>query len=241
MNFILSFGTILVHCGFPEILLLDEINKDTIPLVSFFKKVQGKTTRETFQRYIGIYEPKRKYKGSSLKFCLKILRAIDFQILQLQRYRSGDDIVGNYRMSGEAHKEIKTLISSGNNQQVIDWLNTRYKPYAELNLSCGVYKILFKPTGHFYIGSTGKFSVREKQHFNDLRLGKHCNSELQNIWFAAHEKDFVFKIIERTTDYKYREKFWKKTADQNLLLNIYDNVNFKKIVSSTRINHKSIH
>ena len=47
----------------------------------------------------------------------------------------------------------------------------------------GVYKILNKITGKFYIGSSVDIENRFKQHKADLNTGVHNNKYLQNVFF----------------------------------------------------------
>ena len=50
-------------------------------------------------------------------------------------------------------------------------------------LNKGVYKLFFKESNNFYIGSTTEsFKQRFRRHINDLNLNKHCNVMLQKAF-----------------------------------------------------------
>jgi group I intron endonuclease len=67
---------------------------------------------------------------------------------------------------------------------------------ATLPRSSGVYKILCKPTGKFYIGSTVNLRERWGRHRWSLRYGKHVNIYLQQAWDKYGEENFKFSILE---------------------------------------------
>ena len=61
---------------------------------------------------------------------------------------------------------------------------------------CGVYKIINKVNGKFYIGSSKNIYKRWDQHRNSLRNHCHDNEYLQNAWNKYGENNFEFEIIE---------------------------------------------
>lgn len=65
---------------------------------------------------------------------------------------------------------------------------------------CGVYKIINKKNGKFYIGSSKNIYKRWDQHKNDLRNNCHDNGHLQNAWNKYGENNFEFEIIEECDD-----------------------------------------
>lgn len=60
----------------------------------------------------------------------------------------------------------------------------------------GIYKIINKITGKFYIGSSSNIHVRWLNHKIELRNGTHKNSYLMNAWKKYGEKNFVFEIVK---------------------------------------------
>jgi group I intron endonuclease len=74
----------------------------------------------------------------------------------------------------------------------------------------GIYKILNKANGKFYIGSAIDFTLRWAQHKYLLRLNNHDSSLLQNTWNKYGEDAFEFTIIEHCEKEKTleREQFW---------------------------------
>ena len=57
-----------------------------------------------------------------------------------------------------------------------------------MQLNSGVYKIVNIQNGDFYIGSSINLSLREKNHFNKLKHGKHVNTYLQNVMRSMVKK-----------------------------------------------------
>jgi group I intron endonuclease len=60
----------------------------------------------------------------------------------------------------------------------------------------GIYKILNKVNGKFYIGSAIDIKQRWRQHKHYLRLNKHKNIYLQRAWNKYWEQSFDFIVIE---------------------------------------------
>ena len=59
----------------------------------------------------------------------------------------------------------------------------------------GIYAIIHRDSGKFYIGSTQNFKLRWKQHRCELRQGDHSNARLQNAWNKYGEDAFSFEIL----------------------------------------------
>lgn len=75
----------------------------------------------------------------------------------------------------------------------------------------GIYKILNKTTGKFYIGSSRYIKQRWGMHKADLNKNKHDNDYLQNAWNKYGENDFEFIILEQVTNFdllEIREQYW---------------------------------
>ena len=59
----------------------------------------------------------------------------------------------------------------------------------------GIYKILNKINGKFYIGSSRNIDKRLNDHKNLLRKEKHENKHLQSAWNKYGEENFIFEIL----------------------------------------------
>jgi group I intron endonuclease len=62
----------------------------------------------------------------------------------------------------------------------------------------GIYKILNKINGKFYIGSSINIKTRWSKHKSLLRNNKHDNEHLQNAWNIYGEDNFEFIILYET-------------------------------------------
>ncbi len=63
-------------------------------------------------------------------------------------------------------------------------------------MNSGIYKIVNKSTGDFYIGSSCQLSTRKTTHFRNLRNGKNHCKILQRAFNKYREENFEFIIIE---------------------------------------------
>jgi len=59
-----------------------------------------------------------------------------------------------------------------------------------------IYKISFKNSNRFYIGSSLNFAKRKSQHLNRLRKNKHINPQLQKAFNKYGESQITFEILE---------------------------------------------
>lgn len=64
----------------------------------------------------------------------------------------------------------------------------------------GIYRILNKVNGKFYIGSTVNFRKRMREHLFYLRNGNHVNNHLQHAFNKYGEKSFSFEVVEYVDD-----------------------------------------
>lgn len=92
-------------------------------------------------------------------------------------------------------------------------------------MKSGIYKILNKVNGKFYIGSATDIKNRWRQHRHELRLGKHCNEYFQYAWNKYLEISFEFSILEfcEIDKLEEREQFWldaTKCFNRNIGYNI---------------------
>jgi group I intron endonuclease len=81
-------------------------------------------------------------------------------------------------------------------------------------MRCGVYQIINKVTGQFYVGSSVDMDARFRKHLYDLRHNFH-QKHLQNAWNQYGKDAFVFKHI------CYLEPEELKKAEQEILDALY--------------------
>lgn len=60
----------------------------------------------------------------------------------------------------------------------------------------GIYKIINKINGKYYVGSSDNIFRRLKNHLYELRGNRHANNKLQNAWNKYGECSFRFQILE---------------------------------------------
>ena len=68
-----------------------------------------------------------------------------------------------------------------------------------IGMQCGIYKIINKTNGHYYVGSTNDFlgrCGRKYQHTYELSKGIHRNQHLQNAWTKYGADNFEFIFVE---------------------------------------------
>jgi len=65
-------------------------------------------------------------------------------------------------------------------------------------MSCGIYKLINKVNGKFYLGSAKDIKSRWKRHRWELRHNKHHSEHLQRAWNKYGEENFIFEILENT-------------------------------------------
>ena len=77
----------------------------------------------------------------------------------------------------------------------------------------GIYKILNKVNGKFYIGSAVKFDMRWAQHKSKLKLNEHPNKYLQSSFNKHGLENFKFVKLEYCYKEKLieREQYWIDT------------------------------
>ncbi len=69
-----------------------------------------------------------------------------------------------------------------------------------MNTNMGIYKIINKVDGKFYIGSSKELKRRKRVHFKNLKDNKHVNTHLQHAFNKYGEQNFKFEVIEYTDD-----------------------------------------
>ncbi|AXG66752.1 endonuclease [Dickeya phage vB_DsoM_JA29] len=86
-----------------------------------------------------------------------------------------------------------------------------------------VYRLVHRPTGKFYLGSTDDIDYRKYQHLNNLEKGRHPNCRLQKLFDKKNGKNFeweVFPVKNRKAAFEHEQKLLAKYHDNKLMLNI---------------------
>ena len=93
-----------------------------------------------------------------------------------------------------------------------------------LNPKSGIYKIVNKLDGKYYVGSTKDFDTRWKEHIYDLDRNIHHNNHLQNAWNKYGEQNFIFEVVEECeieklfeTEQKYIDNYIMYILNKYLL------------------------
>src|SRR6266404_844649 len=81
----------------------------------------------------------------------------------------------------------------------------------------GIYKIINKIDGKYYVGSSKSIMERWKKHFQLLKKGNHDNSRLQNAFNKYGENNFELQIIEKLSEEQLmlQEQIYLDTAKMN--------------------------
>lgn len=61
----------------------------------------------------------------------------------------------------------------------------------------GIYKIVNKVNGKYYLGSTSNTQLRWNLHRSELRRNRHGNDYLQHAWNKYGESTFDFIVVEK--------------------------------------------
>lgn len=88
----------------------------------------------------------------------------------------------------------------------------------------GVYKIISKKTGKFYIGSSEDLRKRKKGHLTALQKNRHHNAKLQAIYNRHGVDDLRFVVVKliqnRSRAYALEDRLIKASGSDKKLLNI---------------------
>lgn len=70
-----------------------------------------------------------------------------------------------------------------------------------------IYMITHNVTKRMYIGSTGKFNTRIKNHLNALRSGRHSVEDMQKD-FDDYGEDYTIEILDKIDSIKsFRKEY----------------------------------
>jgi len=85
------------------------------------------------------------------------------------------------------------------------------KPENDITKISGIYKIINKINGHYYIGSSKNIISRWYDHRKFLKRGNHHSIILQRAWNKYGKSSFEMTIIELTNQLLPREQFYLDT------------------------------
>jgi group I intron endonuclease len=107
----------------------------------------------------------------------------------------------------------------------------------------GIYKIINKINGDFYIGSSKNILRRKNEHIKKLNSNKHQNTILQRAWNKYGEDNFIFEIVEECELeilFDTEQKYIDTCGDYNIGLkasggdNLTKNPNRDKIIENIK-------
>lgn len=90
-----------------------------------------------------------------------------------------------------------------------------------------IYKIICKVNNRLYIGQTKRFTIRKREHINDLKANRHSNVYLQEDFNKYGMSEFTFEIVENVPDNigNEREDYWMSYYGGINTENIYNSMN----------------
>jgi len=86
----------------------------------------------------------------------------------------------------------------------------------------GVYYLVNKTNGRFYIGSSGKLRTRQRKHEMDIQNGKHTNVNVATDIALGHKFEFQIKVLTETRKeaYAHEQRLITENKDNPLMYNI---------------------
>lgn len=107
----------------------------------------------------------------------------------------------------------------------------------------GIYKIVNKVNGKYYVGSTSYSNRRwSREYLPALRKGKHGTIHLQNAWNKYGEENFEFKFIEEIESeedlYLIEQKYLDEGFENGVLYNIAREAGGGNLVSEYDVTQK---
>ena len=86
-------------------------------------------------------------------------------------------------------------------------------------MTAGIYLITCTANNDRYVGSAKNLLSRRREHWCNLRLKRHHNTHMQNVWNKYGSDTFVFEVIEKVVDRALlieREQYWIDTLRPEL-------------------------
>lgn len=87
--------------------------------------------------------------------------------------------------------------------------------YKGENFMQGIYKITCLPENRCYVGSSTNINRRWSEHKRELNSQRHRNIFLQLDWDCYGDENFIFEIIETTSNLVEREHYWLQILNNN--------------------------
>lgn len=109
-----------------------------------------------------------------------------------------EQVIWEEKKSTEVEKNCSNNIVTVPSDIMID-INKEYLlsewPNTIVPVRSGIYKIINKINGKYYVGSANNIRNRWKKHFIDLDRQRHPNYHLQSAWNKYGNKSFVFVFV----------------------------------------------
>lgn len=86
-------------------------------------------------------------------------------------------------------------------------------------MTAGIYMITCVANNDRYVGSAKNLLSRRREHWCNLRLSRHHNTHMQNVWNKYGADTFVFEVLEEVVDLSLllqREQYWIDTLQPEL-------------------------
>ena len=110
-----------------------------------------------------------------------------------------------------------------------------------MNKISGVYKIVNKITGDFYIGSSKDIKLRWSKHKNPSAQKQQPNSKLYKDMAQYGKNNFTFEIIEKTDSLREREQYWIEQLKPSYNNNRAKGIDIKRYKETSRRCSKEYH
>jgi len=157
------------------------------------------------------YELEIYYKGNKIGFIedywseISIGYAIDLDVIKQC----------NFSEKFSQFIKIKILLEAKFNEDIYD----------KLEACPGIYGIVDSESGRVYVGQTSNIKNRIKNHFINLSIGFHHNTNLQELFINKKESIFEILILEKFSG-KYKggiqDRIWLEEAEKKWIQHYWD-------------------
>ena len=101
-------------------------------------------------------------------------------------------------------KQINDLVKVDSNKYSNSDSKFEYGTFSNMNGKSGIYSIFNKITNKEYIGSTSNIGSRITKHFSELKLNKHTNHAMQDL-FIELLKNVMIIYQKKKENIKYQK------------------------------------